>query len=63
MLDPPRHGPVRRVANARFTTRAVRTQRDDIERIAVEILDDVAAAGTSGELDFVERIAAPFRSG
>jgi cytochrome P450 len=60
MLDPPRHGPVRRVANRRFTPRAVRSQRDDIERIAGEVLDEAAPAGTSGELDFVERIAAPF---
>jgi len=60
MLDPPRHGPMRRVANRRFTPRAVRGQRDDIERIAVEILADAAPAGASGELDFVERIAAPF---
>ena len=63
MLDPPKHGPVRRVANGRFTPRAVREQRDDIERIAVEILDDAAAPGTSGELDFVDRIAAPFPLG
>lgn len=60
MLDPPRHGPVRKVANARFTPRAVRTRRDDIDRIAVEILDDAAPADAVGELDFVERIAAPF---
>jgi cholest-4-en-3-one 26-monooxygenase len=60
MLDPPRHGPVRRVANRRFTPRAVRSQRDDIERIAIDILDDAAPGGASGELDFVERIAAPF---
>ncbi len=60
MLDPPRHGPVRRVANRRFTPRAVRGQRDDIERIAIEILDEAAPDGASGELDFVERIAAPF---
>jgi cytochrome P450 len=51
---------MRRVANGRFTPRAVRNQRDDIERIAIEVLDDAAAAGASGELDFVERIAAPF---
>ena len=63
MLDPPKHGPVRRVANARFTPRAVREQRDDIERIAVEILDDAAPAGSSGELDFIDRIAAPFPLG
>ena len=46
MLDPPRHGPVRRVANGRFTPRAVREQRADIERIAVEILDDAALGRT-----------------
>jgi cytochrome P450 len=60
MLDPPRHGPVRRVANARFTPPSVRARRADIERIATEILDEAAAAGTSGEFDFVERVAAPF---
>ena len=63
MLDPPRHGPVRRVVNRRFTPRAVREASDDIERIAVEILDDAALEDGSGELDFVERIAAPFPLG
>ena len=63
MLDPPRHGPMRRVANGRFTPRAVRGQRDDIERIAVEVLGAAAPTGASGELDFVERIAAPFPLG
>jgi cholest-4-en-3-one 26-monooxygenase len=63
MLDPPKHGPVRRVANARFTPRAVREQCDDIERIAVEILDDAAPPTSSGALDFVDRIAAPFPLG
>jgi cholest-4-en-3-one 26-monooxygenase len=60
MLDPPRHGPVRRVANGRFTPRAVREQSADIERIAGEVLDAAAPSGSAGELDFVERIAAPF---
>jgi cholest-4-en-3-one 26-monooxygenase len=60
MLDPPRHGPLRRVANARFTPRAVRARNDDVDRIASEILEDAAPAGAAGELDFVERIAAPF---
>jgi len=60
MLDPPRHGPMRRVANSGFTPRAVRGRRGDIERIAVETLDDAALGrNVSGELDFVERIAAP----
>jgi cytochrome P450 len=60
MLDPPRHGPMRRVVMRRFTPPAVRARRADIERIAVEILDSAWAAGTSGELDFVRSIAAPF---
>jgi cholest-4-en-3-one 26-monooxygenase len=60
LLDPPRHGPMRRVASPKFTPRAVRARQDHIERLAVEILDDVAADTRSGELDFVERIAAPF---
>jgi cytochrome P450 len=60
MVDPPRHGPLRRVVSGGFTPRAVRARRADIERIAVEILDEAMPASTSGEFDFVERIAAPF---
>ena len=60
MLDPPRHGPVRRVANPGFTPRAVRARRPEIEQIAVEVLDAAAPAGASGDFDFVEQIAAPF---
>ncbi len=52
MLDPPRHGPVRRVANPRFMPRAVRARREDIAGIADNILADVASAGASGELDY-----------
>jgi cholest-4-en-3-one 26-monooxygenase len=63
MLDPPRHGPVRRVANARFTPRAVRAQRGDIDRIGVQVLDAAAPADATGELDFVKGIAAPFPLG
>jgi cholest-4-en-3-one 26-monooxygenase len=57
-LDPPRHGPLRRVAMPRFTPRAIRSRHEEIERIATEILEE-AAAGDGGEFDFVERIAAP----
>ena len=60
MLDPPQHGPLRRVANAWFTPRALRERRAEIDRIALEILDAAAPAGAAGELDFVDRIAAPF---
>jgi cholest-4-en-3-one 26-monooxygenase len=57
-MDPPRHGPLRRVAMPRFTPRAIRERHDEIDRIAVEILDE-AAASDGDEFDFVERIAAP----
>src|SRR5437763_3745172 len=60
LLDPPRHGPMRRVANGRFTPRAVRARSADIDRISVEILEHAPTVGDPGELDFVERIAAPF---
>ena len=60
MLDPPRHGPMRRAANARFTPRGVRARRADLERIAGEIVDAAVPVGSSSGLDFVERIAAPF---
>ncbi len=58
-LDPPRHGPLRRVAMPRFTPRAIRSRHEEIERIAVELLDAAAAAHDADEFDFVERLAAP----
>jgi cholest-4-en-3-one 26-monooxygenase len=58
-LDPPRHGPLRRVASRRFTPRALRAQRAHIEHIAIEILDRAGTAGATVEGDFVEHIAAP----
>jgi cholest-4-en-3-one 26-monooxygenase len=60
MLDPPRHGPMRRAANPRFTPRGIRGRRAELECIAAEIVESAAPARSSGELDFVERIAAPF---
>jgi len=59
VLDPPRHGPLRRVATRHFTPRAMRARRDDIERLARQLVDGVVADG-HGEMDFVDRIAAPF---
>jgi len=60
MLDPPQHGPMRRVANAGFTPRAVRERREDIDRIALDILDGATPPDGNNSLDFVESIAAPF---
>ncbi len=63
MLDPPRHGPMRRVANARFTPKAVRFRNEEVERIAIEIIDTAATNGADSQCDFVERIAAPLPLG
>ena len=46
-------------AMRRFTPRAIRSRHEEIDRIAVEILDDLAATADADEFDFVERIAAP----
>jgi len=62
-LDPPRHGPLRRVAMPRFTPRAIRSRHEEIERITVEILDEVSTADDADEFDFVERVAAPLPIG
>jgi cholest-4-en-3-one 26-monooxygenase len=62
MLDPPRHGPLRRAAMPRFTPRAIRSRHDEIDRIAMEVLDDLAASDDD-EFDFVERVAAPLPIG
>ncbi len=59
VLDPPRHGPLRRVASPKFTPKAMRARLAGIERIATELVDELVAEG-DGEIDFVERIAAPF---
>jgi cytochrome P450 len=58
-LDPPQHGPMRRLASLRFTPRALGKRRGDIERIAVEILDAAATGSGIAECDFVEQVAAP----
>jgi cholest-4-en-3-one 26-monooxygenase len=60
MIDPPRHGPMRRVVNAKFTPRAVRARQADVERIATDVLDGATTNGVSDDGDFVAKIAAPF---
>lgn len=59
-LDPPRHGPMRKVANKRFVKSAVRDRAEEIERIAVEIVDQASTGGEIGTCDFVDAFAAPF---
>ena len=59
-LDPPRHGPLRRVAMRRLTPRAIRSRNDDVEQLALEVLDGITAVANDGEeFDFVEHVAAP----
>ncbi len=59
-LDPPRHGPLRRVAMRRFTPRAIKAHNDEIEALALEVLDGIAGAAAGGEeFDFVQHVAAP----
>jgi cholest-4-en-3-one 26-monooxygenase len=59
MLDPPKHGPMRRLVTRRFTPRAVRERIDDIDRMARDIVD-AALPDDGADFDFVDRIAAPF---
>jgi cytochrome P450 len=59
LLDPPRHGPMRRLLTGQLTPRAVRTTRPHLERIANDLLER-AMPGSSGEVDFVNDVAAPF---
>ena len=62
-MDPPEHGKYRRLVSGRFTPRSLATLEPHLVAIAREIVDDVAStvvqdAAESGELDFVESIAA-----
>ena len=47
----------------RFTPRAIRSRHEEIDRIATEVLDELAASGDAGGFDFVERVAAPLPIG
>jgi len=60
LLDPPMHGPVRRLVSARFTPKAVREKRADVERIAADVFSEAEPAIASGQCDFVGQVAAPF---
>lgn len=57
-MDPPVHGVYRQLTSRRFTPRALRRMHEDIEQIAVEILDSLTT-GRDAECDFVTSVAAP----
>lgn len=58
-MDAPDHGPYRKLAAPHFTPRAIRKLEASIERIAVDLLDDLAGDGGEREMDFVTGVAAP----
>ena len=61
VLDPPRHGPLRRVASPRFTPKAMRARRDRHRAHRRRTGGRRwSPAEREGEFDFVDRIAAPF---
>ncbi len=59
-LDPPWHGPMRKVANKKFVRSAVRARTDEMRRIATDIVDEASTGGSVAERDFVDTFAAPF---
>ena len=57
-MDPPAHGVYRQLTSRRFTPRALRRMHEDIEQIAIEILDSIET-DVDAECDFVTSVAAP----
>ena len=58
-LDPPKHHKYRQLISKRFTPRALRAFHADIDAIAKKIVDKLLEEGDEGEVDFVEKVAAP----
>jgi cytochrome P450 len=58
-MDAPDHAPYRKLAAPHFTPRAIRKLAASIERIAVDLLDDLAGDGGEREMDFVTDVTAP----
>jgi cytochrome P450 len=56
-MDPPEHGPWRRLVTRRFTPHAVGGLEARVRSVARAVLDDIPAGA---EVDFVDAIAAPF---
>jgi cholest-4-en-3-one 26-monooxygenase len=57
IMDPPMHQAYRRLVSGRFTPGALRARHDQFEKIAEEILDDIATEGEEAEIDFVEQVS------
>ncbi|MCQ4079050.1 cytochrome P450 [Streptomyces sp. RB6PN25] len=59
-LDPPEHGPKRRMTISEFTVRRIKGMRADVERIVHGFLDEMIAAGPPADL--VSQFALPVPS-
>ncbi|MYW00631.1 cytochrome P450 [Streptomyces sp. SID3343] len=59
-LDPPEHGPKRRMTISEFTVKRIKDMRPDIERIVHDFIDAMLAAGPPADL--VARFALPVPS-
>jgi vitamin D 1,25-hydroxylase len=59
-LDPPEHGPKRRLTIGEFTVKRIKGMRPDIERIVHGFIDEMLAAGPPADL--VARFALPVPS-
>jgi cholest-4-en-3-one 26-monooxygenase len=62
-MDPPVHGAYRMPASPWFTPRATKRRRPEVERIAKDLLDELAGDGEEREADFVNDYAAPLTLG
>jgi cytochrome P450 len=58
-MDAPDHGRYRKLAAPRFTPRSIARLEASIEKIASDLLDDLARDGSLSEMDFVTSVAAP----
>ena len=57
--DPPDHTRLRRLVNKGFTPKAIGQLEGRIRQIAIHLVDEMIAAGTRGEADFVAQFAYP----
>ena len=57
-MDNPEHREHRKLIASRFTPAALKKIHPEVDRIARQIVDDMLAEG-EGEVDFVEKVAAP----
>ena len=58
-MDPPDHRRHREIASPHFTPRALRALEVEVDRIAGDLLEELAQTGAEGECDFVASFAAP----